>query len=101
MPEIPPQRHRCPTYAWCRERAPGHRLHVGEACVLSTSRGTEIRVSLTAGADREPALLVEGTFDDGGPMMELTELDAREATELAEVLLRLAQAAQGSRKEVR
>jgi hypothetical protein len=98
---IPPQRRRCPTYEWCHERAPGHRLHVGEEQLLTTSRGTEIRVSVTANAGQEPVVLIEGAFDHGGPMMEMAELDASEAMELAGFLSRLGRLARGSGKEVR
>ena len=98
--DIPPQRHRCPIYEWCEERTPGHRVHVGEAHVVNTSRGTELRVSVTANAHHGPVLLVEGAFNHGGPMMELTELDPQEAVDLAELFLRLAHVARESRRQV-
>lgn len=98
---IPSQRHRCPTYEWCTERISGHKDHVGEAQVLTTSRGHEIRVSLVAGPDEEPTVQVEASFDHPTPMMEVAEMDAAEAVELAGFLLRLAREAQGSGKGVR
>lgn len=97
---IPPQRRRCPTYEWCDERSPGHRVHVGEAKVLPTSHGREIRVSVTANAGQEPVVIVEGAFDHGGPHMEVAELDPAEAIELAGFLLRLGRVARGSGSEV-
>jgi len=97
---IPPQRHRCTTHEWCVERGQGHQTHAGEAQVLTTARGTEIRVSLMAEGDEAPVVHMEAAFDRGGPLMELAELDAAEAVELAGFLLRLARVAQSARNEV-
>jgi hypothetical protein len=97
---IPPQRHRCTRHVWCVERGPAHQTHAGEAQVLATSRGTEIRLSLTAEGDQPPVVQMEAAFERGGPMMELAELDATEAVELAGFLLRLARVAEGTRDEV-
>lgn len=98
---IPSQRHMCPAYEWCVERAPGHREHVGEVRVLTTSRGHEVRVSLSADYEQEPVVQIEAALNRGGPVMEVAELDAAEAVELAGFLLRLARVAQASGKGVR
>jgi hypothetical protein len=98
---IPPQRHRCPKHDWCTVPGHGHQTHVGEARVLTTSRGTEIRVSLTAEGNQEPILQMEAAFESGTPMMELAALDPVEAVELAGFLLRLARVAQDARHEIR
>lgn len=97
----PPQRPRCPTYPWCVERTAGHRLHVGEAEVLATSRGTELRVSLSAEGPDEPVVQIEATFEHGGPMMELAGLDVGEALTLAGFLLRVGRVAQEAGRGVR
>jgi hypothetical protein len=99
--DIPPQRHRCPAYEWCVERREGHSVHVGEVHVLTTSRGIEIRVLLSATEAHAPVVQIEAALEKGGPLMELTELDAAEAVELAGFLLRLARVAQGSGEGVR
>lgn len=98
---IPSQRHRCPTYEWCTERAAGHKDHVGEIQVLTTAQGHEIRVSLIATGDKQPVVQVEASFDHPTPMMEVAEMDPAEAVELAGFLLRLARVAQGSGEGVR
>lgn len=98
---VPPQRHRCSVHEWCRTAGPAHRSHVGEAQVLTTSRGTEFRVTLSAEGHEAPVVQVEAAFDSGGPLMEVTELDAAEAVELAGFLLRLARVAQVERNEAR
>jgi hypothetical protein len=98
---IPPQRHRCTRHEWCLARGQGHKVHLGEVHVLSTANGTELRVSLNAEGDQDPVVHVEATFESGGPLMELAELGAAEAVELAGFLLRLARAAQMTPKEVR
>ena len=64
---IPPQRHRCPTHEWCTEAAHGHRMHVGELHALTTARGIEIRVSLSAEDGADPVVRVEATFGEFGP----------------------------------
>jgi hypothetical protein len=99
--DIPPQRHRCPVHDWCTTAGHGHRAHVGEAHVLSTERGTEFRVSLTAEDDEPPLVHVEAALNGDGPLMEVAELDAAEALELAGFLLRLARVAQVERNEAR
>lgn len=98
---IPPQRHRCPSYEWCTERTPGHKDHVGQIQLMTTSRGQELRVSLTATRDNAPTVLIEATLDPHGPMMEVAEMDPAEAVELASFLLRLARVAQESGEGVR
>jgi hypothetical protein len=98
---IPPQRQRCPMHDWCTTAGHGHRAHVGEAHVLTAERGTEFRVSLSAEDDEPPLVQVEAAFDSGGPLMEVAELDAAEALELAGFLLRLARVAQVERNEAR
>lgn len=98
---IPPQRHRCPVHGWCTTAGQGHRTHVGEAQVLTTDRGTEFRVTLSAEDHGPPLVQIEATFDSGGPPMEVAELDAAEAVELAGFLLRLARVAQVERNEAR
>jgi hypothetical protein len=97
---IPPQRHRCPRHDWCTVPVRGHQAHAGEARVLTTSRGVEIRVSLTAEGDQEPVLQMEAAFESGTPMMELAEMEPVEAVELAGFLLRLARVAQVTRHEI-
>ena len=97
---IPPQRHRCTKHEWCVSRGQGHRVHVGEAQLLTTSRGTEIRVSLSAEDDEEPIVHLEAAFERGGAVMELAELAAPEAIELAGFLLRFARVAQVSGKQM-
>jgi len=94
---IPPQRHRCPVHDWCTEPSHGHRVHVGEMHVLTTARGIEFRVSLSAEGDADALVQIEAAFDRSGPHMELAELDAAEAVELAGFLLRLARVAQVTR----
>lgn len=97
---IPPQRHRCTKHQWCLARVQGHHVHVGEVHLLTTARGTEIRVSLNAEEDAEPVVHMEATFDRGGAMMELAELEATEAIELAGYLMSLGRVAQVERNEV-
>jgi hypothetical protein len=99
--EIPPQRQRCPVHDWCTTSGHGHHTHVGEAHVLAAERGTEFRVSLSADGDDPPLVQVEAALDSGGPLMEVAELDAAEALELAGFLLRLARVAQVERNEAR
>ena len=94
---IPPQRHRCPTHDWCSEPGQGHRVHVGEMHVLTTARGIEFRVSLSAEGEDDPLVQMDAAFERFGPHMELAELDAAEAVELAGFLLRLARVAQVTR----
>ncbi len=65
--------------------------------MLGTFRGTELRVSLSAEDEQEPVVDVEVAFDPGGPLMQLAELEAPEAVELAGVFLRLARIAQGAK----
>jgi hypothetical protein len=99
--DIPPQRHRCPVHDWCTTAGHGHKAHVGEAHVLSAERGTEFRLSLSAEGDQPPLVQIEASFDSGGALMEVAELDAAEALELAGFLLRLARVAQVERNEAR
>jgi hypothetical protein len=72
-------------------------VHVGETQVLTTARGIEFRVSLSAEDGADPVVQIEAAFDRSGPHMELAELDAAEAVELAGFLLRLARVAQVTR----
>jgi hypothetical protein len=67
--------------------------------VLTTARGIEFRVSLSAEDDAAPVVQMEAAFDRSGPHMELAELDAAEAVELAGFLLRLARVAQVTRSD--
>lgn len=92
-----PQRHGCPVHEWCGESAAGHRSHVGEVHVLTTSRGLEFRVSLNAEGDGAPVVQLEAAFESSGPLMDLAELDPAEALELAGFLLRLARVAEVER----
>ena len=101
MAGIPEQRHRCPRHEWCVERLRGHHTHVGDQQILTTSRGTEIRVSLSAEGDATPVVQMEATFERGGPAMELAELEAAEAVELAGSLLGQARVAELDRNKVR
>lgn len=97
---IPPQRHRCSRHRWCLARGQGHQVHRGEAHLLTTSLGTEIRVSLSAEGDAEPVVHLEAALDRGGAMLELAELEPAEAVELAGFLLHLGQDAQTGRNQV-
>lgn len=99
--DIPPQRHRCLVHEWCTTAGPGHRTHVGEVHVLTTERGTELRVALTAEDRERPVVQFEAVLDEDGPPMEVADLDAAEAVELAGFLLRAARVAQVERNETR
>ena len=98
---IPPQRHRCLVHDWCTTAGHGHRTHLGEPQVLTTDRGTEFRVTLSAEDHDPPLVQVEARFERGGPPLEVAELDAAEAVELAGFLLRVARVAQVERNEAR
>lgn len=87
---VPSQRQRCPVYAWCTASSIGHVEHVGEISLITTTRGREVRVNLQAERDNPPGVLVEVTFEEGGPAMQVVTLGAPEALELAGVFLRLA-----------
>jgi len=90
---IPPQRNRCRMHVWCTATTRRHRVHTGEAFLLTTVRGVELRVALTAENDQPPVVTLEASFETSGPLMQLAELEVAEALELAEVFQRLARAA--------
>ena len=98
---IPPQRRACATYDWCMASGPRHDAHLGEVHTVDTSRGTQMRVSLSAHNDEEPLVELEVAFEPGGPAMEVAQLDAAEAVELAGIFLRLARVAQSADKGIR
>ena len=97
---IPTQRRRCASWDWCTVPAAGHRVHVGEVHVVKTLQGTELRISLNADAEHPPVVHLEAAFVPGGTPMEVTELDATEALELAGVFLRLARIAQEAKNPI-
>jgi hypothetical protein len=101
MARIPSQRNRCTKHAWCVARSHGHPVHQGAPQSLTTSAGTELRLSLSAEDDDAPTVLLEATFESGGAMLEIAELDVPEAIELAEFLLRLAGTTQVTRGSLR
>ena len=98
---IPPQRRVCATYDWCMASGQRHQTHVGEVHTVGTSRGTEVRVSLSAHNDEDPLVELEVAFEPGGPAMEVAQLDPAEAVELAGCFLRLARTAQNADRGIR
>lgn len=94
---VPSQRQRCPVYSWCIASGTGHIEHIGEVNLITTERGREVRVNLQAERDRTPGVIVEVTFEEGGPGMQVVDLGAPEALELAGIFLRLARDAWAAR----
>lgn len=96
MAAVPSRRQQCPTHAWCTSVGRGHRTHVGEVQVITTSQRTRLRLSLVAENDNPPVVHIEATFAAEEPLMEIAELAPAEAVQLAGILLRLARSAHGS-----
>lgn len=93
MGEIPAQRRSCAVHAWCTVPGRGHDLHAGRMYALASARGNEVRLVMTADGAEEPRVRVEVAYGPLGPGMEVAEMDAAEALELAGVLLRMAREA--------
>lgn len=89
MGEIPAQRSRCPAHPWCTAPGRDHRVHTGHVHALTSARGTEVRLVMTAEGAAEPHVRVEVAYSPLGPGFDVVELDAAEALELAGVLLRM------------
>jgi hypothetical protein len=83
------QAGRCPVHPWCTVTRRHHRVHTGEEHRLATVSGVELRLTLHAENRHPPVVEIEAALAPSGTLLEVAELEAAQALELAGVLRRL------------
>jgi hypothetical protein len=88
---LPRQHRRCTIYPWCiGHLSPGDREHRGKAHVVPAQEGRELRLELYAMGDEPPKVSVEVFLVEGEPSLDVVELDAVQALQLAATLRQFA-----------
>ena len=83
----------CSRYPWCRAVG-AHTEHFSESHVVHAFGGREVSAFIAADGELSPTVTVEVRFNGKGPVLPVLDLDPDQAAALAEVLRRLAVAAQ-------
>jgi hypothetical protein len=88
---MPRQHRRCTVYPWCTGHAgPNDSEHRSSAHVVAAQDGRELRFVLTGTGDGPLRVTVELLLIEGGPPLEVVELDPVEVLQAAAVLRQLA-----------